>query len=197
VSGDPDGDALIDSGLALFRARGFDDARVQDIVEQVGVSPATFFNYLPTKDAILEAQAELTADLYAALLRHELGRTDAPVVDRLEQITRVLAQALEDDVAISRLMATRTALFFGSGGAKADKDRASQRLLADLFVQGQESGQIDRDCDPLPLAELYTAVVTLTATNWLIDWWSDTDQPLVERLLAGVRIILKGAASTR
>ena len=189
--------ALIEAGLTLFRERGFDDARVQDIVEQVGVSPATFFNYFPTKDAILEAQAEQTADLYAALLRHELGRSDAPVSDRLEQITRVLAQALENDVAISRLLATRTALFFGSSGSKADKDRASQRLLADLFVQGQASGQIDRACDPLQLAELYTAAVTLTATNWLIDWWGATEQPLVDRLLAAVRIILEGAASSR
>lgn len=185
----------MDTGLALFRERGFDETRVQDIVERVGVSPATFFNYFPSKEAVLEAQAAQTADLYAALLRHELERSDATVVDRLDQITRVLAQSLENDVAVSRLMATRTPLFFGSSGPKADKDRASQQLLAELFSQGQATGEIDPDADPLQLAELYTALIILTATNWLIGWWGATHQGLSERLLEGLRILIGGAAT--
>lgn len=187
--------ALIETGLALFRDHGFEETRVQDIVERVGVSPATFFNYFPTKDAILEAQAEQAADLYAALLRHELERSEASVAERLEQITRVLAQALGSDPPISRLTATRTALFFGSSGPKADKDRSSQRLLAELFAQGQSSGQIDPAADPLQLAELYTATTTLTAINWLTNWWGDTDQSLDERLLDAIKILLDGARS--
>lgn len=146
-------------------------------------------------NALLEAQAEYTADLYAALVRHELERTDVTIQDRLEQITRVLSQALENDLAISRLMATRTSLFFGSSGAKADKDRASQQLLADLFSQGQAAGQIDPRCDPLQLAELYTATVILTATNWLNSWWGESDQPLAERLLDALTILLEGAGT--
>ena len=184
--------ALIDAGLELFRRRGFDDTRVQDIVDQVGVSPATFFNYFPTKDAILEAQAEQTADLYAALLRHELDRTEATVTERLEQITRVLAHALQADREISELMATRTPLFFGSTGAKADKDRHAQQLLAELFAQGQATGEIDPDADPLQLAELYTAIVTLTGTNWLSGWFGDTHQSLQDRLLIATTVLLTG-----
>ena len=188
-------EALISTGLTMFRERGFDETRVQDIVERVGVSPATFFNYFPTKDAILEAQAELTADLYAALLRHELARGEARVAERLEQITRVMAHALENDLPISRLMATRTALFFGSSGPKADKDRASQQVLAELFAHGQASGEIDEQADPRQLAEVYSAIVILTSTNWLVDWWGDAaHQPLTERLLDALRVFLHGAA---
>jgi AcrR family transcriptional regulator len=186
-------EALVETGLALFREHGFEETRVQDIVERVGVSPATFFNYFPTKDAILEAQAEAATDLYAALLRHELERREASVGARLEQITRVLAQALGSDPVISRLMATRTALFFGSSGPKADKDRASQKLLAELFVQGQSSAEIDAAADPLQLAELYSATMMLTTMNWLTDWFGATGQALDERLLATLRIFLNGA----
>ena len=185
--------ALVETGLALFRDRGFDATRVQDIVERVGVSPATFFNYFPTKDAILEAQAEQAVDLYVALLRHELERCDASVAERLEQITRVLAYHLASDREISELMVTRTALFFGSRGAKADKDRASQRLLADLFAQGQSSGEIDPAADPLQVAELYSAGFMLTTVNWLTSWFGNTDQSLDERLLEATRILLVGA----
>ena len=184
--------ALIDTGLALFRDDGFDETRVQDIVERVGVSPATFFNYFPTKDAILEVQTEQAVDLYLALLRHELERTETSVAERLEQIARVLAHALGSDPAISLLMATRTALFFGSSGPKADKDRSSQRLLAELFAQGQSRGEIDPAADPLQLGELYSAVFMLTTINWLTNWFGDSDQPLEERLLEAVRILLEG-----
>lgn len=180
----------------MFRERGFDETRVQDIVERVGVSQATFFNYFATKDAILDAQAAQAADLYAALLRHELARNEATVAERLDQVTRVLAHTLESDLPVSRLMATRTSLFFGSSGAKAAKDRAAQRLLAELFGQGQATGEIDHRYDPLQLAEVYTAIVILTATNWLNDWWGDADpQPLTDRLLDAVRVLLEGAAS--
>jgi AcrR family transcriptional regulator len=186
---------LIDTGLELFRGRGFDDTRVRDIVERVGVSPATFFNYFPTKQAILEAQAEQTADLYAALLTHELERTDVPCVERLEEITRLLAEALQSDRVIARLMVTRTQLFFSSTGDKADKDRAAQRLLAQLFTQGQASGEIEPGADPLQLAEIYTALTILTAANWLIDWWGPPLEPLEDRLLAALATFLRGASA--
>lgn len=186
----------METGLAMFRERGFEETRVQDIVEQVGVSPATFFNYFATKDAILDAQAEQATDLYAALLQHELARREATVAERLDQITRVMSQALENDLPISRLLASHTALFFGSDGAKADKDRNSQRLLAELFSQGQANGEIDHRHDALQLAELYTATVILTSTNWLNNWWGETNQPpLSERLVDAVHILLEGATT--
>jgi AcrR family transcriptional regulator len=185
--------ALVDAGLELFRARGFDDTRVQDIVDQAGVSPATFFNYFPSKDALLEAQAEQTADLYAALLRHELDRVDTSVTDRLAQITRAIAYAFEADPEISTLMVTRTPIFFGSTGAKADKDRHAQQLLAELFTQGQQAGEIDPEADPLQLAELCTAVITLTSVNWLTGWFGETKQRLQDRLLEATSILLNGA----
>ena len=52
----------------LFRARGFDETTVDDIIGKVGVSRQTFFNYFAGKDAVLaelglvwlREQAEMT-----------------------------------------------------------------------------------------------------------------------------------------
>ena len=41
--------AIVDMALALFRERGFDETRVQDVTERLGISETTFFNYFPTK----------------------------------------------------------------------------------------------------------------------------------------------------
>lgn len=183
---------LIDTGLRLFRERGFDATRVQDIVEAVGVSQATFFNYFPTKQAILEAQAAYTADLYDALLRHELDRGEATVTARLEQITRVLAAYLETDAETSALLVSRTQLFFGQ---QTDASRAhhSHDLMTSLFAEGQARGEIDRAADPDQLAELYAATFMLTVTNWLSGWWGPTAQTLSERLVAALAVFLHGA----
>lgn len=187
--------ALLDTALALYRERGFDETRVQDIVERVGVSPATFFNYFPTKGAVLEAQAEEMMSLYLALLRHELTRTDVSVAHRLEETTRVLAQVLAGDAAVSELLATQTSLFFGSTGDKADMDHLSQQLLAELFAQGQADGEIDPTLDPLQLAEIYSAIISLCATNWLVRWWGETDQSLEDRLWDAIRVVVDGAGT--
>ena len=174
--------ALIERGLELYRDVGFDETRVQDIVDKVGVSPATFFNYFPTKDAILDAKSDEATDLYIALIEYELEQTEVPLDVRLGEITRLVAESMCSDPAISRLLVTRTALFFGAEGPKADKDRASQHLLADLFTQGQSNGEIDPRHDPLQLAELFAAALILTTTNWLMEWFGETGQPLEERL---------------
>ena len=91
--------------MELYRDVCFEKTRVQDIVDKVGVSPATFFNYFPTKEAILEAKADETADLYATLLRYELERPEIALDVRLKEITRLVADSMSADPAISRLMA--------------------------------------------------------------------------------------------
>lgn len=180
------------TALELFRTRGFDDTRVQDIVDKVGVSPATFFNYFPSKEAVLEAESDGAIELFGALLRHELARGDAPASERLTQITRVLSTFLSQDPEIGRLLATRTSMFFGSTGERADRDRANQELLADLFHQGQTSGEFRPGLNPAQLAEIYLAIVLLTTTNWLIEWHGPRTDSLPERLLGAMDALVNG-----
>ena len=46
---------IIENAIALFRTGGFDATRVREIAERCEISEATFFNYFPTKDAVLGA----------------------------------------------------------------------------------------------------------------------------------------------
>ena len=47
--------ALQQAALALFAENGYDDTTTDQIAEQAGVSPRTFFRYFPTKDSALFA----------------------------------------------------------------------------------------------------------------------------------------------
>ena len=185
------------TALELFRTRGFDHTRVQDIVDKVGVSPATFFNYFPSKEAVLEAESDVATELFGALLRHEVDQSDKPATERLAQITTVLGAFLIEDPEIGRLLATRTSMFFGSTGERAARDRANQAVLAELFHQGQSSGELRPGVDAAQLAEIYLATVLLTTTNWLIEWHGPPADELPERLLSALEVLLNGMSTGR
>jgi len=49
---------IFDAALRLFAERGYANTPVEEITEAADVAKGTFFNYFPTKEAILEALAE-------------------------------------------------------------------------------------------------------------------------------------------
>ena len=186
---------ILDTGLRLFRAEGFDETRVQDICDLVGISEKTFFNYFPSKRALLDASAKETLALYHALLEHELALPERTVIDRLLEIVDLWAQSFADDREFLVTVTTRTAMFFGaSSGAMRDLHRSTQRLLADLLRQGQETGELNPRHNPLQLAEMLTAIMLLTTINWLENQWDEAEEPLTERLRRAASILIQGAA---
>src|SRR5260370_16358953 len=44
---------IVETALHLFRQRGYENARIDDIVHTLEISQPTFFRYFPSKDAAL------------------------------------------------------------------------------------------------------------------------------------------------
>lgn len=182
-----------ETALRLFHERGFDETRVQDVIELVGISEKTFFNYFPSKLALLETTSAEMIAAYRALLEYELADSTRPMRARLTEIVELWAESFAADQEFLAAVVTRTPVFFGSSGAMRDEQRATQVLLAELFRQGQQTGEVRTGADPVQLAEILSAVLLLTTINWLDRWWDTDDQPLRERLLRAVQVVLEGA----
>ena len=45
--------AIQKEAMSLFLAKGFDETTIEDIAEAVEISPSTFFNYFPSKEAVV------------------------------------------------------------------------------------------------------------------------------------------------
>jgi AcrR family transcriptional regulator len=183
---------ILRAAIELLRERGYDETRVQDIVERVGVSEATFFNYFPSKEALLEEYATGSVKLYARMLQQEMADEDRPVPERIRDLLRIIGLGLEqEDRQFMAVVATRSKLFYGGEGAMFEKQVLAQGLLAKLFHEGQARGEIRDDVEAHALAESLTGAYTFTIVNWLTRRWDDPGR-LVPRMLRVADIVLEG-----
>jgi len=183
---------ILEAAIGLFRERGYDETRIQDVIERVRISEATFFNYFPTKDALLEEYAIGSVEAYAQLLRVEVDDQTRSVPERIRDLLRIMAIGLElEDREFMAVVATRSKLFFGGRGAVFERKVLAQSLLAQLFEEGQSRGEIRTDIDPQALAESLTGAYTFTIVNWLTGFWDDPE-PLRPRMQRVADVFLDG-----
>lgn len=187
-------DQLHETATAMFRDRGFDGTRIKDVIDEVGVSEATFFNYFPTKEAVLHHSARQTKDFYGIFLVHLLARADEPAIDRLHELSRTMAAVCAADREFMATVLSRTSLFTGATGDDEATDKENYERLAELFRQGQSRGEIGSSHDALQLAELFIAIHTLTITNWSTRYWGETGE-LEPRLTGALEVMLGGSAA--
>jgi AcrR family transcriptional regulator len=90
---------LLDAGAAVLPARGYHDARVDDIVAAAGVSHGTFYRYFDNKDDFFRALAEAASSRMIDLV-DELA-LDAPPDELRSWLRRWLAAYRADGGVIS------------------------------------------------------------------------------------------------
>jgi AcrR family transcriptional regulator len=188
--------AILDAAIALFRKRGYEQTRVQDIIARLRISEATFFNYFPTKDALLYEFAVEDIERSTAGIRAELERHDRPVPDRVRSLMTLWVQGWASDRQFNALVVNRSRLLSGPKGELREKALRNYDLLAELFAEGQMRGEIRDDMEPLQLAEMLEGMFVITAGNWLFQWWKDNTGPLEERLMRAVNVFLDGCKPT-
>ncbi len=143
--------AIIENAIALFRERGFEATRVREIADAADVSEATFFNYFPTKDAVLSAWAH--AQLQAAFA----ARAEGGVRSVVRRACADLAHCIEEDRSFAARAWSRARV--AAGGAPPD-------LLA-LLERAQAEGQLRRDLGSRQLGEIVYAALCATVASWL------------------------------
>src|SRR5262245_259417 len=177
---------LLDSAIQLFKEHGFDEVTIDDIIRPLEISQATFFNYFPGKDAVLQHAAEDTVARYREMLEREV-QLDAPIADKMHRLLEAMGRGLQSDKRFFRTLFTRSILHVGN--AKAEGMLAD--LSAALMRQGQRRGEIRPEYDPRELADIFIGVYYSIIIRWL---HGDGRQSLIERLHRGARIFLSGVA---
>jgi AcrR family transcriptional regulator len=96
---------ILDCAQALFLARGYDNASLNDVIAEAGVSKGAFYHYFASKEALLEALAARLAQQALAQLREVL---DDPSLDALSRLNAFMARSRQNKIENA---ATEWALF--------------------------------------------------------------------------------------
>lgn len=148
--------------LHLTAERGLDQVTVDDISRAAGVSPRTFFNYFPTKEASLAGDLPME---FAGDVAERFERA-APDRDPLADLVGIIAEQAEAHGVIDpelhqlrrRVLADYPQIF----ALRMDRVRAFEadiaasvavRLRADAVARG-ESADVDGDTEPDPDIEI-------------------------------------------
>ena len=189
--------AILDAAANLFRKRGYEQTRVRDIVARLRISEVTFFNYFPSKDALITEFALDQHDFSIESVKRELERHDRSVPDRIRSLMRQWAKAWDSDPEFFALIATRSRMLSEPEGLLRQKALQLYKLYERLFSEGQRRGEIRNDQKPLHLAEMLEGMVTIIAGNWAVGWWKNRSDPLEERFMNAVTVFLVGCSAAK
>ena len=187
--------AILNTAAALFRKRGFEETRVRDIVERLRISEVTFFNYFPTKDALIMAFAVEMLEFSIASVKRELERHDGSVPDRIRGVIRQWATSWDSDPEFHALVAKQSRLMTDVKGVLRDRSLQLYEQYERLFAEGQKRGEIRADQKPLHLAEMMEGMLILIAGNWVSGWWENRSDSLEQRFMNAMTVFLEGCAA--
>ncbi|HWE15063.1 MAG TPA: TetR family transcriptional regulator [Solirubrobacteraceae bacterium] len=79
---------ISDAATTLFATRGFDNVKVSEVADRVGVSEKTIYNYFPTKESLVLDNADEGVERMATALRERRPG---------ESLTEAVVRAIKDD----------------------------------------------------------------------------------------------------
>jgi AcrR family transcriptional regulator len=181
---------ILTTAVELFREHGYERTRVQDVAERLRISEATFFNYFPTKHAVLEAVADERLDDAVERLRQAAAGDGRPALARLEDLVRTFAAGFAHDRELAELLVAHTR--FAQG--ETERGVRAHTLLTGLLADGQRQGEIRADVAASDLAALVMAFILAMIGTWVAE---DGSGPgLEERMQGAFAVFAAGAAAT-
>jgi len=181
---------IIETSLRLFRERGYQNTRVDDIVQVLEISQPTFFRYFPSKDAVLREIGRRAFARQAESLKSELS-SRASTAERLERFYDQLAKITETGRPLWQAVILAGAMDPVRSPELRAPEQATMKLLRDILEQGQQRGEITKEFPVVHLAEFMEGLFNTVVRQWAVDLTGP--HKLAERAHNAVEFFLRGA----
>jgi AcrR family transcriptional regulator len=181
---------IIETAVRLFRKRGYENTRVEDIVQILEISQPTFFRYFPSKDAVLREVGRRGFACQTEKLESEIA-SKATTADRLRRFYQELAQITEGDRPLWQAVVLSGAMDPVRAPDMRVLEENTIGLLRQILAQGQKRGEIVREFPVVHLAEFMEGLFTTVVRQWAVDLTGPHD--LRERVSSAVEFFLRGA----
>jgi AcrR family transcriptional regulator len=181
---------IIDTSIRLFRKRGYENTRVEDIVQILEISQPTFFRYFPSKDAVLREVGLRGFSCIKEHLETELS-SDATTEERMRRMYEGMAREVESDRPLWRAVVLSGAMDPVRSPEIRRSEEIALSLLRDILTEGQKRREITKAFPIAHLAEFMEGLYTTVVRRWAVGL-SGSDN-LSERVRSAVDFFLKGA----
>lgn len=158
---------IYESAMSLFIERGYEDVTVDEIVEESGISKATFFRYFESKYGLVdEFNQRIAAKIEEAIDLDAMLAADC---------IRAATDTMFDEWLHSAPQMRNLALEFVRSGTQISKhlaDPMTRNLVATLILiieAGQRDGEFIQDVEARLVAPMIVYAWTIATVNWFDD----------------------------
>jgi AcrR family transcriptional regulator len=181
---------IIDTSIRLFRKHGYENTRVDDVVQILEISQPTFFRYFPSKDAVLREVGRRGFHCIKDHLETELS-SDATTAERLRRMYEGMAREVESDRPLWRAVVLSGAMDPVRSPEMRGLEEIACTLLTEILVEGQKRGEVTKAFPVAHLAEFMEGLYTTVVRRWAVDL--SGPHSLSERVRSAVEFFLEGA----
>lgn len=181
---------IIDTSIRLFRKRGYENTRVEDIVQILEISQPTFFRYFPSKDAVLR---EVGRRGYACIQEHletQLS-SDTSTAERLHRMYEGMAHEVESDRTLWQAVVLSGAMDPVRSPEMRRPEEIAVRLLRDILAEGQKRKELSSKFPVAHFAEFMEGLYTTAVRRWAVGL--SGPENLTDRVHSAVEFFLEGA----
>jgi AcrR family transcriptional regulator len=179
---------IIDTSIRLFRKRGYENTRVDDIVQILEISQPTFFRYFPSKDAVLREVGRRGFACIKERLETELS-SSASTAERLREMYDGMAKETESDRPLWRAVILSGAMDPVRSPEMRQPEEIAVSLLREILAEGQKRGEITRAFPVDHLAEFMEGLYSTVVRRWAVDL--PEPHSLHERVKSAVEFFLR------
>ncbi len=162
---------IFQAAMRLFERKGVFDTTVEEITESADVAKGTFFNYFPSKEAILTKLAERQVGVIQKAA--ERARSEAS----MRPVLVDMAHELSAGPARSAMMLRSLLSVFLSNKQLSETFQNALQLsrerIASIMERGQALGEIRKDMTSAELARIFQHAMFGTHAVWSISKPSD------------------------
>ncbi len=133
---------IIDTSIKLFRKHGYENTRIDDIVQILEISQPTFFRYFPSKDAVLREVGERGYACICERLSSELSMK-AGTSERLRRLYVTMAREVEGDRQLWQAVVLSGAMDPVRSAELRGHEEAAAGLLREILDAGTETRRGD------------------------------------------------------
>lgn len=180
---------IIDTSIKLFRKHGYENTRIDDIVQALEISQPTFFRYFPSKDAVLREVGERGYACICERLRSELS-SKAGASERLKRLYVTMAREVEANQRLWQAVVLSGAMDPVRSAELRGHEEAAASLLREILRQGQKRGEVTRAFPVVHLAEFMEGLYNTVVRQWAVNLTGP--HKLTDRVRSALDFFLRG-----